>query len=540
MNAITRYVAVFLIAAVATGVIASIVQTQIILGPLVEFGAPVTAAVRAWTTLEDLARFGPVMIGIAATALLPAVLLAHVVSRVLPAAWRTWVFALAAVVGLWGAFWLMRSVIPMPAIPGTRGPAGHLLMSLTGLAGGLAHAWLTSPARRSKHAEDPRPWRHAVTAAILVAVPALLFVAMAPGAGDKLDPVDPASYTVQTVKTGLNRPWSIAFLPDGRALVTEMGGRLLAIGSDGTSSDIALDALPPVFQQGGVIGLMEVALDPQFAQNGWLYLTMGYGSPGANGTRLVRARLAGDRIEDVHVLFESTPKPRAGNNGGRLAFLGDGTLVLSLGDGSARREEAQSLENHLGTVLRLDRDGRPPADNPFVRQRGAAPEIYSFGHRNAQGIAVDPATGDLLVSEHGARGGDEINRIVPGGNYGWPVVTGGIDYPFARVTPFRQLPGYEDAVLEWTPSIAPAGLAIYDGTLFPEWRGDLLVPALKERAVRRVLREGRRIVGQQLLLADLNERMRDVKVAPDGSVHVLTDGVDARLLRLTPRLTPPE
>ncbi len=535
MKSMTWYIAALLAAAVATGAFASIVQTQLILGQLVDFGAPVTASVRFSTTLEDLARFGPVMAGIALAALLIAVPVGHLVLRAVSPAWPRVVFAVAAVGGLWLVFWLMRSVIPMPAIPGTRSQLGHVLMSLTGIAGGLLYAGLTSPARRSKRAANPgQPWRDAATAAALVIVPAVIFFAMAPAAGEKPAAVDPQSYEVQTVSTGLNRPWSVAFLPDGRTLVTEMGGRLLAIAADGSSSEIALDGLPPIFQQRSIIGLMEVALDPLFEQNSWLYLTMGYGETGASGTRLVRARLAGDRIEDVRVLFSSTLKARAGNNGGRIAFLRDGTLVLSLGDGSSRREEAQNPANHLGTVVRLDREGQPPADNPFLQQPGAAPEIYSLGHRNAQGIAVDPTKGDLLLTEHGARGGDEINQIVAGGNYGWPVVTGGIDYPFARVTPFRRLDGYQEAVLEWTPSIAPAGLAVYDGALFPEWRGDLLVPALKERAVRLVKRDGRRIVGQQLLLAELNERMRDVKVAPDGSIYILTDGTDAKLLRLTP------
>lgn len=533
MKHVSQYLAAFAAAAVATGAIASIVQTQINLAQLIELGVPVSAAIRALTTLEDVARFGPVMAGIAAAALLPAFLVGHVVARVAPPAWRMAIFAAMAVVGLWVAFWMMRSVIPMPAIAATRGQFGHALMSVTGILGGVLYAAMTSPTRL--HVAAPATLRrHVLAGATLVLVPAVLFFVMAPGGGDRPDPVDPHTYSVQTIATGLNRPWSVAFLPDGRTLVTEMGGRLLAVAADGSSSAIALGGLPLTFRQGGVAGLMEVALDPEFDRNGWLYLTMGYGEPGANGTRLVRARLAGDRIEDVRVLFSSTPKPRAGNNGGRLAFLGDGTLVLTLGDGSARREEAQSSANHLGTLIRIDREGRPPADNPFHGQPGAAPEIYSLGHRNAQGIAVDPVTGDLLISEHGARGGDEINRIVPGGNYGWPVVTGGIDYPFARVSPFRSLEGYQEAVLEWTPSIAPAGLAVYDGALFPEWRGDLLVPALKERRVRRVLRDGGRIVGQQLLLADMDERMRDVKVAPDGSVYVLTDGPGARLLRLVP------
>lgn len=535
MKQIAQRITAFLAAAVATGAVASIVQTQINLARIVELGAPVTASIRLTTTVEDVARFGPVVTGIAVAALLPALLVAHLLARRLRPAWRTAIFAVVTAAVLWGVFWLMREVIPMPAVAAARMPLGHALMALTGLVGGALYAALTSPARLSRQAADQAARRRSLaTGAALALVPVVLFFVMAPGPGERPEPTDPASYRVETVATGLSRPWSVAFLPDGRLLVTEMAGRLLAIGADGTPSQIALDGLPPIFHPGIALGLLEVALDPQFEQNGWLYLTMGYGDAGASGTRLVRARLAGDRIEDVRVLFSSTPKPRAGNNGGRIAFLGDGTLVLSLGDGSAQREQAQNVVNHLGTLVRLDREGRPPVDNPFIGQPGAAPEVYSFGHRNAQGIAVDPSTGDLLVSEHGPRGGDEINRIVPGGNYGWPVVTGGIDYPFARVTPFRRLDGYQEAVLEWTPSIAPAGLAVYNGAMFPEWQGDLLVPALKERSVRRVMREEGRIVGQELLLADLDARMRDVKVAPDGSVYVLTDGFDARLLRLVP------
>lgn len=535
MRSTLRYIAALLAAASVTGVIASLIQTQLVLQELRGFGIPVTPAVRAWATLEDVAMFGPVMAGIAVAALLPTVLICHRILRVAPSGCRSGVFAAASVCALWVAFWLMRSVIPMPAIPGTREWLGHLLMSLAGGVGGLVYASLSAPERGAlRAAAHRRTWRDATMVAMLLIFPLALFLLMAPRAGDKPAAVDPASYAVQTVATGLNRPWSAAFLPDGRVLLTEMGGRLLAIGPDGASSEISLDGLRPIFQRGGTTGLMDIALDPRFAQNGWMYLTMGYGEASANGVRLLRARLAGGRIEDVRVLFNSTPKASAGNNGGRIAFLPDDSLVLSLGDGSRRREEAQNPANSLGTVIRIDREGRPPADNPFVGRAGMAPEIYSLGHRNPQGIAVDPANGDLLLTEHGPRGGDEINLIMPGGNYGWPVVTGGIDYPFARVSPFRSLPGYQDALLEWTPSIAPAGLAIYNGALFPQWHGDLLVPALKERAVRRVIRDGRRIVGRQLLLAELNERIRDVKVAPDGSVYVLTDGTDAKLLRLTP------
>lgn len=537
MSPLSRYIAALLVAVIATGAATSMVQTQIVLGELIALGAPVSVSVRAWTTLEDLARFGPVVAGMCFAALLPAFLVAHLVLRraAFLSRWRAAAFSLAAISGLWVLFWLMRSVIPMPAMPGTREQLGHALMSATGLIGGLLYAAMTSPKRQAAGAVGRKGQRRDVAlSAALVLLLVASFFTMAPPAAAPPSPVDPASYQVQTVATGLNRPWSVAFLPDGRLLVTEMAGRLLAIAPDGSSSPIALDGLPPIFHHGAVAGLMEVALDPQFESNRLLYLTMGYGEQQANGTRLVRARLVGDRLEEVRVLFSSTLKPSTGNNGGRLAFLGDGTLVLSLGDGSARREEAQNLSNTLGTVVRLDRDGRPPVDNPFLQRPGAAPEIYSQGHRNPQGIAFDSTTGELLVTEHGPRGGDELNRVEPGGNYGWPVVTGGIDYPFARVTPFRQLAGYRDAVLEWTPSIAPAGLAVYDGALFPEWRGDLLVPALKERAVRRVLRDGRQVVGEQLLLAELGERMRDVKVGRDGAVYVVTDGVEGRLLRVVP------
>lgn len=530
MKDLSRPLAAWLAAAVATASVASVVQTQINLAELSSLGAAVGMLDRGWATLGDLAGFGAVMAGIALAALLPAFVLAQFMSRRATGAWRGPIFAAAGVAALWVAFWLMLHVIPMPAIAATRGALDHALMAATGIVGGLLYARMTTPGRA---AGDRR--RQLVLAAGLALLPATLFLATSPGAAATLEAVDPASYRVQAVATGLDRPWSLAFLPDGRLLVTEIGGRLLAVSADGGKTPIASDGLPPLFQRGGTIGLMDVVLAPGFARNGVLYLSMGHGAEGANGTRLVRARLAGARLEDVRILFSSTPKPRVGNNGGRIAFLPDGTLALTIGDGNWRREEAQNIGNHLGAVVRLDRDGKAPPDNPFIGRPGAAPELYSLGHRNPQGIAVDPANGELLLTEHGARGGDEINRIVAGKNYGWPLVTAGIDYPFGRVTPFKRLAGFEAPLLEWTPSIAPAGLAVVHGALFPDWRGDLLVPALRGRAIHRVLREGGKIVGQQTLLAELGQRMRDVKVGPDGAIYVLTDGPEASLLRVSPR-----
>jgi len=339
-------------------------------------------------------------------------------------------------------------------------------------------------------------------------------------------------YRIETVASGLDRPWSLAFLPDGRRLVTEIPGRLLILEADGRRRPVSGVPAPYL---AGQTGLMEVAPDPDFAANATLFLTLAHGTAAANNTRLLRARLDGDALRDVRVLFTAAPKAGNSHYGGRLAFLPDGTLVLPLGDGFDRREEAQNPASTLGKIVRLNRDGTVPRDNPFADRPGAAPEILSLGHRNVQGVAVDPGDGAVLVTEHGPRGGDEVNRILPGRNYGWPAVTGGIDYSLARVTPFRALPGFEPPLLEWTPSIAPSGLAICGGDLFPGWRGDLLVPTLAERSVRRLRREGGRIVGQEVLLRELGARIRDVRAAPDGSVQVLTDGAEARLLRLVPR-----
>lgn len=559
MTRFFRRLAALLVAALITGALTSLVQTQVNLAEHVALGAQVSGALRGAVTLEDLARFGPVAMGVAIVALLLAFLVAHGVARYVLPGWRTMVFAVAGLCGMTTAFGLLATVIPSPPLAATRTGLGLLLVSLSGLIGGLVYARITRMqalasshpgAGRSQAAASSHPGikpmrvaastaptatrRYLAIAAVCAVVPVVSFFMMAQPKDPVPQPVDPASFQVQTVATGLDAPWSVAFLPDGRRLVTEMGGRLRVVQPDGTLTDIALDGMPPIFRTGTVIGLMEVAVDPAFAETNWLFFTMGYGDAGAVGTRVVRATLDGDRIKDVRVLFSSTLKSRDGNNGGRIAFLRDGTLVVTIGDGNLHFEAAQSTADYLGTVIRIDRDGRAPADNPFRQTPGALPEIYSIGHRNAQGIALDPTTGELLSSEHGARGGDEINRIVAGGNYGWPLVTGGIDYWFARVSPFKRLEGYVDPSLEWTPSIAPSGLAIYDGAMFPAWRGDLFVPALKERAVRRVKREGGRIVGQELLLANMDARMRDVKVAPDGSIYVLTDGKDAKLLRLVP------
>jgi len=340
-------------------------------------------------------------------------------------------------------------------------------------------------------------------------------------------------YQIDSVTDGLNWPWSLAFLPDGRMLVTERGGTLRVI-EGGRLLERPVDGVPPVYanSQGG---LFEALPHPDFRRNGWIYLSYAHGPPDANATRVARGRLDGGALVDLEVLFTAEPtKDTPVHYGGRMTWLPDGTLVLGLGDGFDYRETAQQLDSHLGSIVRIRADGSVPDDNPFAGQDDAQPEIWSYGHRNVQGLAWDSRRGVLWQHEHGPRGGDEINLIVAGGNYGWPIATHGIDYSGATISPFRQRPGMVDPELVWTPSIAPAGLAVYRGDAFSDWDGDLLVSALAGRELRRVELDGTSVVDQHVLLEDLGERLRDVRVGPGGHVYVLTDAADGRLLRLTP------
>ncbi|MDP3521888.1 MAG: PQQ-dependent sugar dehydrogenase [Hydrogenophaga sp.] len=345
-----------------------------------------------------------------------------------------------------------------------------------------------------------------------------------------------AGHRIETVATGLVHPWSLAFLPGGRMLVTERPGRLRLIepGPDGQPRlrPEAVAGVPPVLARGQA-GLFDVVLDPDFANNRRLLLSFAHGTPEANHLRVVRAQFDGRQLLEVQAIFTSAPaKSDTQHFGGRMAWLADGTLLFGMGDGNLERTDAQRLHTHLGKLMRINADGSVPGDNPFVTRAGAQPEIYSLGHRNPQGVVV--VDGVPYAHEHGARGGDELNRIRPGANYGWPITTGGVDYTYARVTPFRSLPGIEPPLVEWTPSIAPAGLAWYDAALFPAWRGSLLVAALVERSVRRVPMAKGLPGPQELLFQEVGERIRDVRTGPDGAIYLLTDSPNGRVLRVVP------
>ena len=345
-----------------------------------------------------------------------------------------------------------------------------------------------------------------------------------------------AGYRVETVASGLEHPWSLAFLPDGRLLVTERPGRLRVI-EPGPGGRLELRPEPvagvPAVLARGQAGLFDVVADPSFSTSGEVLLSFAHGTPEANHLRVVRARFDGRQLQGVQPVFTSQPAKRDTQHfGGRMAWLPDGTVLIGMGDGNLDRTDAQRLNTHLGKLLRIHPDGRVPADNPFVGRADARPEIFSSGHRNPQGLVV--VNGVPYAHEHGARGGDELNRIRPGANYGWPITTGGIDYTYARITPYRSLPGIEPPLLEWTPSIAPAGLAWYDAALFPAWRGSLFVAALKERSVRRVPMAVDTPGPQDVLFTELGERIRDVRVGPQGALYLLTDSADGRVLRVLP------
>ena len=344
---------------------------------------------------------------------------------------------------------------------------------------------------------------------------------------------DQASFRVVTVTGGLEFPWSLAFLPDGDMLITEKPGRLRRWHQGKLLPGPVAGVPPVVFKDDG--GLMDVVLHPDFATNQWIYLCFGHGTMERNALRVVRARLADDTLEDTQGIIDADNFNKEGAHlGCRMVFDRDGHLFVTSGDRYDFRNEAQNLTNLYGKVLRLNADGTIPADNPYVHDGAGRPEIWSSGHRNPQGAALHPDTGQVWTHEHGPQGGDEINTPRSGGNYGWPKATFGIDYDDSMISDFNELPGMEQPVFYWRPSIAPSGMAFYTGSKFPHWQGDLFVGAMKATCLVRLELDGERVQHEERLLQDLGERIRDVRNGPDGFLYLLTDSEQGRLLRLEP------
>ncbi|MEA2910787.1 MAG: aldose sugar dehydrogenase [Bradyrhizobium sp.] len=340
---------------------------------------------------------------------------------------------------------------------------------------------------------------------------------------------------VQAVATGLVNPWALAFLPDGRMLVTERPGRMRLVTPEGQLSP-PLKSVPEVWASGQG-GLHDVILDRSFAQNNTIYFCFAERDGNGGRTTVASATLTAKQLqlEDVSIIFRQDGPLSSGNHYGcRMVQASDGNLFVALGEHFAYRNEAQNLGNHLGKIIRIAPDGSAPKDNPFAGRENAKPEIWSFGHRNAQGLAINPATGDLWETEHGPRGGDEVNIIGKGKNYGWPVIGYGIDYSGAKIHDGTARPGMEQPIKYWVPSIAPSGMAFYTASLFPKWAGSLFTGALAGRMLVRLSLDGNAITGEERLLQNLNERIRDVRQGPDGALWLLTDSSAGRILRVSP------
>ena len=342
---------------------------------------------------------------------------------------------------------------------------------------------------------------------------------------------------IETMATGLEYPWGIVFLPDGSALVTEKAGRLRLLKDGKLSTPIS--GVPLVLYKGQA-GLFDVALHPDFATNQFVYLSFAKGTEKDNATTLIRAKFDGKTLSEVTQIFESNPHKKGTNHfGARILFLPDKTLLLSLGEGFYYKEEAQNLMSDFGKIMHLRDDGVPIDDHQFSTSNDQNVKshkgIFSYGHRNPQGLAFDKATNTIYENEHGPRGGDEINVLVTGKNYGWPKITYGVDYTGLPISDKVAMDGMEQPLLYWVPSIAPSGMTFYDKDLFADWKGNLLVSALAGEQLRRVELKAGKVLKQETFLTELNTRFRNITTAPDGSIWVLTDEPEGKVLKLTPK-----
>lgn len=514
----------FLLALLAGVVMGTVLQTQVNLLALQHLGVSIPFSTRVHSTLHDLGNFSVIYAVIFGCSFLLSQAVAFLLSRFTGAASRTFWCAFGSAMGLWVTFRVVDMLVPMP-----------ILIASTRTAGGLSAMLASAAVAGALFSKlSPRGSRLKSGHALAALLPALAFGLLAPQQ-DALAQDNSKPYRIEQVAEGLENPWSIAFLPDGRALITEKPGRLRLLDSNGRLQPKPLNNVPAVFY-GGQAGLFDVLPAPDFTQSKQIFLSYACGTRSANHTCVSEAKLGATGLEDVKEIFRSQ-KSKAGSAhyGGRMVWLPDNTLIVTLGDGYSYREEAQNLSNHLGKIVRINRDGSVPADNPFVNTAGARPEIYSYGHRNVQGVAYDPVNNRLIAHEHGPRGGDEVNVINPGVNYGWPKATYGIDYTGAQISPFKEYEGTQQPAIYWVPSIAPSGLTIYDGALFPQWKGSLLVGALKAQQVSRVVLKGSKATQEEVLFKEVGERFRDIRTGPDGAVYLLTDNPEGRLLRVLPR-----
>lgn len=385
-----------------------------------------------------------------------------------------------------------------------------------------------------------QPGRYHMLRTTLAATVALVMIAAVPAIAVQSDappPVKPLGARAETIVQGLNHPWGLAFLPSGDMLVTERPGAVRYFNQRGEVSDPMPGA--PAGVAIGQGGMLDIAISPDFATNNHVFISFTEAREGrTNGTSVARVKLVGTgkqaRFEDLKIIFRMEPAYRGGYHfGSRLVFAPDGKLFVTLGERNAQ-DPAQDLGSHLGKVVRINPDGTVPQDNPFVDQSSAKPEIWSYGHRNPQAAAINPATGVLWVVEHGARGGDELNIIGKGNNYGWPVISYGTHYSGQKIGVGRTKSGMQQPDYYWDPSIAPSGMSFYTGDKHPEWRGNLFVGALKFRQIRRLVLDGNKVIAEETLLKGLRQRIRAIRQSPTGDLYFLTDSNNGAVMRLVP------
>jgi aldose sugar dehydrogenase len=347
-------------------------------------------------------------------------------------------------------------------------------------------------------------------------------------------------WATQVVLDGLEQPWAMAWLPDGLILITERPGRMILYNENEHTIEY-VNGIPDVYSDGQG-GLLDIILHPDFENNRLIYFTFAIGNDNHNQTAVARGEFNGSEVQNVEIIFRAKPE-KSGNQhfGSRMAWLDDGTLLVSVGDGGNRpksidgilsREYAQKLNTHLGKIIRINNDGSVPVNNPFIGQDNALPEIWSIGHRNIQGLTFDEKRGRVWANEHGSRGGDELNQVSPGLNYGWPIVTYSREYYGLRISHKTSMPGMTDPVIVWTPAQAPSGLTVYNGNIFKEWKGDLFSGGLRGKQVRRILLDGSTVVGEESLT--IGYRVRDIRTGPDGYLYLLTAENNGKLIRIIP------
>jgi len=366
---------------------------------------------------------------------------------------------------------------------------------------------------------------------------ALCLVAIAPFANAKTLSVKTETGTIQvkTIAEGLENIWGIAFLPDGSMLVTERRGRMRIVSAAGKVGE-PLTGLPEIYAQGQG-GLLDVVLAPDFSNSKKIYFSYSEPGKGGNSTAVSVATLTGNALQNVTRLFSQQPKVDSGNHfGSRLVWAPDGTLFITLGERYSQKDKAQTLDNHQGKVIRINADGSTPNDNPFVKTPGALPEIWSYGHRNIQGAAINPITKELWTGEHGPQGGDELNIDRAAKNYGWPIITYGENYGGGKIGEGTHKEGMEQPIYKWVPSIATAGFIFYTGDKFPQWKNNILLTSLKDKILVRLVVDGEKITKEERLFAkELDQRLRHVVQGPDGLVYIVTDESKAKIYQLSPQ-----